>query len=238
MRTQFKAICVDEAGEASYLSGFIGVVLFKVWKVFANNEADVVKEPGEGGGLYCPYISINDDWIFKDADEQNIPIPPTYEEVTAAPKFKNVRFKIANHRDEEMFFWFLKLRGLYIMYWISACNILGIKAEQFRGVSHQKDIAFVSDTIFRCIALGLNCDYITDVNIGRKFLKLELGAIICIQSVKEADAPLIQWCFSRNIHLPSRFIEKVNRTEETPHSLLERFRWRASRKAIAESSRW
>ena len=64
---QVKAICVDEAGEASYLSGFIiGVVLFKVWKVFANNEADVVKEPGEGGGLYCPYISINgrDDCIF------------------------------------------------------------------------------------------------------------------------------------------------------------------------------
>ena len=64
---QVKAICVDEAGEASYLSGFIGVVLFKVWKVFANNEADVVKEPGKEGGLYCPYISINgrDDWISK-----------------------------------------------------------------------------------------------------------------------------------------------------------------------------
>ena len=27
---QVKAICVDEAGKASYLSGFIGVVLFKV----------------------------------------------------------------------------------------------------------------------------------------------------------------------------------------------------------------
>ena len=56
---QVKAICVDEAGEASYLSGFIGIVLFKVWKVCANNEADVVKEP-------CPYIAINgrDDWIF------------------------------------------------------------------------------------------------------------------------------------------------------------------------------
>ena len=161
---QVKAICVDEAGKASYLSGFIGVVLFKVWKVFANNEADVVKEPGKEGGLYCPYISINgrDDWIFKDVDEQNIPIPPTYEEVTAAPKFKNVRFKSANHRDEEMFFWFLKLRGLYIMYRIwTACNILGIKAEQYRGVSHQKDIAVVSDTILRCIALGLNCDYMT-----------------------------------------------------------------------------
>ena len=47
---QVKAICVDEAGEASYLSGFVGVVLFKVWKVFANNEADVVKEPGKQGG--------------------------------------------------------------------------------------------------------------------------------------------------------------------------------------------
>ena len=152
--------------------------------MFANNEADVVKEPGKEGGLYCPYISINgrDDWIFKDVDEQNIPIPPTYEEVTAAPKFKNVRFKSANHRDEEMFFWFLQLRGLYIMYRIwTTCNILGIKAEQFRGVSHQKDIAFVSDTILRCIALGLNCDYMTfyrtDVNIGRKFLKLELGSL-------------------------------------------------------------
>ena len=39
---QVKATCVDEAREASYLSGFIGLVLFKVWKVFANNEADVV----------------------------------------------------------------------------------------------------------------------------------------------------------------------------------------------------
>ena len=29
-------------------------------------------------------------------------------------------------------------------------------------------------------------------NIGRKFLKLELGAIICIQNVKKIDAPLIQ----------------------------------------------
>ena len=56
---QVKAICVDEAGEASCLSRFIGVVLFKVWKVFANNEADVVKEPGKEGGLYCPYISFN-----------------------------------------------------------------------------------------------------------------------------------------------------------------------------------
>ena len=199
---QVKAICVDEAGKASYLSGFIGVVLFKVWKVFANNEADVVKEPGKEGGLYCPYISVNgrDDWISKDVDEQNIPIPPTYEEVTAAPKSKNVRFKSANHRDEEMFFWFLQLRGLYIMYRIwTACNILGIKAEQFRGVSHQKDIAFVSDTILRCVALGLNCDYMTfyrtDVNIGRKFLKLELGAIIC---GKEVDTPFIQWCYSNH----------------------------------------
>ena len=125
-----------------------------------------------------------------------------------------MRFKSANHRDEEMFFWFLKLRGLYIMYRIwTACNILGIKAEQFRGVSHQKDIAFVSDTILRCIALGRNCDYMTfyrtDVNIGRKFLKLELGA----------DTPLLRSPMvlfeSRNIHLPSRFIEKINRTEET-----------------------
>ena len=124
-----------------------------------------------------------------------------------------------------MFFWFLKLKGLHIMYrtW-TACDILGIKAEQFRGVSHQKDIAFVSNTIFRCIALGHNCDYMTfyrtDVLIGRKFLKVELGAIVCVQSVKEVDTPLIQWCFTRNIHLPSRYIEKINRTEETPHSLL------------------
>ena len=161
---QVKAICVDESGEASYLSGFIGIVLFKVWKVFANNEADVVKEAGKGGGVYCPYIAINgrDDWIFNGANEQSIPAPPTYNEVVAAPKFRNVRFKSANHRDEEMFFWFLKLKGLHIMCRIwTACDILGIKAEQFRGVSHQKDIAFVSDTIFRCIALGLNCDYMT-----------------------------------------------------------------------------
>ena len=150
---QVKAICVDEAGKASYLSGFIGIVLFKVWKVFANNEADVVKEPGKEGGLYCPYILISgrDDWIFKDVDESNVLIPPTYEEVTAAPKFRNVRFKSASHRDEEMFFWFLKLRGLYIIY-RTACN----KAEQFRGVSHQKDIAFISDTIFRRPQLQLH----------------------------------------------------------------------------------
>ena len=50
-----------EAGEASYLSGFIGGVLFKVWKVFASNEADVVKEPGKEGGLDCPYIYGRDD---------------------------------------------------------------------------------------------------------------------------------------------------------------------------------
>ena len=166
---------------------------------FASNEADVVKEAGKRGGLYCPYIAINgrDDWIFNEVDEQNIPIPPTYDKVAAAPKFGNVRFKSAKHRDEEMFFWFLKLKGLYIMCRIwTACNILGIKAEQFRGVSHQKDIAFVSDTIFRCIALGLNCDYMTfyrtDVLIGRKFLKIELGAIICVQSAEEVDTPLIQ----------------------------------------------
>ena len=47
-------------------------------KVFANNEADVVKEPGEGGGLYCPYIAINgrDDWIFKEVDEQTFQSRP------------------------------------------------------------------------------------------------------------------------------------------------------------------
>ena len=126
-----------------------------------------------------------------------------------------------------MFFCFLKLRGLYKMYQIwTAWNTLGIKAEQFRGVSYAKDIAFVSDTIFCCVALGLNCDYMTfyrtDVNIGRKLLKLELGAIVCIQGVKEVDTPLIQGRYSRNVHLPLRFIEKINWTEETPQSLLER----------------
>ena len=55
---QVKAICVDESGEASYLSGFMGIVLFKVWKVFANNEADLVKEASKGGGVYCPYIAM------------------------------------------------------------------------------------------------------------------------------------------------------------------------------------
>ena len=242
---QVKAICVDEPGEASYLSGFIGVILFKVWKVFANNEADLVKEAGKAGGIYCPYIAINgrDDWIFTEVDEQNIPVPPTYDEVVAAPKFRNVRFQSANHRDEETFSWSLKLRGLYMMYRIwTACYTLGIRAEQFRGINHQKDIAFVRDTIFRCIALGLNCDYMpfyrTDVLIGRKHLKVDLAAIICVQGVKEVDTPLIQWCYHRNTHLPSRYIEKINRTEETPHSLLERFRWRASRKAITASSHW
>ena len=70
---QVKAICVDESGKASYLSGFIGIVLFKVWKVFANNETDVVKEAGKGGGIYCPYIAINgrDDWIFTEVDEHS-----------------------------------------------------------------------------------------------------------------------------------------------------------------------
>ena len=184
-------------------------------QVFARNE------------LYCS-INGRGDCIFKEVDDANIPIPPTLEEVTAAPKFKNVRFTSANHRDEEMFFWSLKLRGLYITYRIwTACNILGIKAEQFRSVSHLKDITFISDTIFRCIALGLNCDFMTfhrtDVRIGRKFLKLELCAILCIQNVKELDTPLIQCCYSHNIHLPSRFLEKLDRTEETPHSLIENF---------------
>ena len=162
---QVKAICVDEPGEASYLSGFIGIILFKVWKVFANNEADLVKESGKGGGTYCPYIAINGrgDWMFTEVGEQNIPVPPTYDEVVAAPKFRNVRFQSANHRDEETFYWSLKLRGLHMMYRIwTACNIRGIKGEQFRGINHQKDIAFVRDTIFRRIALGLNCDYMTE----------------------------------------------------------------------------
>ena len=56
---QVKAICVDEPGEASYLSGFIGIILFKVWKVFAHNEADLVKEAGKGGGVYCPYRRLD-----------------------------------------------------------------------------------------------------------------------------------------------------------------------------------
>ena len=205
-------------------------------------QADLVKEAGKGGGIYCPYIARKweDDWIFTEVDEQNIPVPPTYDEVVAAPRFRNVRFQSANHRDEETFYWSLKLRGLRMMYRIwTACNILSIKAEQFRGINHQKDIAFVSDTIFRCIALGLNCDYMTfyrtDVLIGRNFLK---AAIICVQGVKEVDTPLTQWCRYRNTHLPTRYIEKINRTEETPDSLLERFRWRASRKAITASSHW
>ena len=105
----------------------------------------------------------------------------------------------------------------------TACNILGIKADQFRGVSHQKDIAFVSDTIFRCIALGLNCDYMTfyrtDVNIGRKFLKIELGAVICVQGVKEVDTPPIQWCYSRNIHLPRAYREDQSDRGDTTRSI-------------------
>ena len=54
-----KAICVDEPLEASYLSGYIGIILFKMWTVFSNNEADPVKNAGKGGGIYCPYIAIN-----------------------------------------------------------------------------------------------------------------------------------------------------------------------------------
>ena len=54
---QVKAICVDEPGEASYLSGFIGIIRFKVQKVFANNEADLVKEAGKAGGIYGPHTS-------------------------------------------------------------------------------------------------------------------------------------------------------------------------------------
>ena len=89
----------------------------------------ILKECVQGGG--------RDDWIFKEVDEQNIPTPPTYDEVTAAPKFRNARFKSASHKNEEC-----------VMY------RLGTKAEQLRGVSHEKDIAFVSDTIFKCVALA------------------------------------------------------------------------------------
>ena len=66
---QVKAICVDEPNEASYLSGFIDIILFKVWKVFANNEADSVKDAGKGGGMYCPYIAVNgrDDMLLSSA---------------------------------------------------------------------------------------------------------------------------------------------------------------------------
>ena len=104
-----------------------------------------------------PFLG-RDDWVFSEVDEQNIPVPPTYDEVVAAPKFRNARFQSASHRGKETVYWSLKLRGLYMMYRIwTACNILGIKAEQFRGITRQKDIAFVSDTIFRCVALGLNC---------------------------------------------------------------------------------
>ena len=84
---QVKAICVDEPNEASYLSCYVGVILY-IWKVFANNEADPIKPAGKGGGIYCPYIAIDarDDWIFKEVDDQNIPLPPTYDEVVDAPK--------------------------------------------------------------------------------------------------------------------------------------------------------
>ena len=145
-------------------------------------------------GIYCPYIAINgrDDWTFTEVDKENIPVPPTYDEVVAAPRFKNVRFQSANHRDEETFYWSLKLKGLHLLYRIwTAGNVIGVKAEQFRGINQQKDTAFVSDTVFRCIALGPNCDYMTfyrtDVSIGRKFLKTNLAAIICVQSAKEVD---------------------------------------------------
>ena len=45
-----------------------------------------------------------------------------------------MRFKSANTGAKKCFFWFLKLRGCTI--W-TACNILGINARQFRGVSHR-----------------------------------------------------------------------------------------------------
>ena len=38
-------------------------------------------------------------------------------------------------------------------------------------------------------------------------------------SANHLDAPLIQWCYYRNIHLPSRYIETINRTEERRHNL-------------------
>ena len=83
-----------------------------------------------------------------------------------------------------------------------------LKAEQFRGINYQKDTAFVNDMTFRRIALAFNCDYMTfyrtDAHIGRKFLKIDLAAMICAQSAKEVDNLLIQWCYYRDVHLPSR----------------------------------
>ena len=139
---------------------------------------------GKGGGIYCPYSAINgwDDWIFTEVDEQNIPVSPTYDEVVAVPKFRNVRFQSANHGD------------LLVP---EAERVSDLDRLQYAS-NHQKDTAFVCDTIFRCIALGHNCDYMTfyrtDVIIGRKVLKVDL-AMICVQSVKEVDTPLTQWCY-------------------------------------------
>ena len=90
MRTQFTS-CKSKpsalTSPARHHTSLASHRAFKVWKVFANNEADVVKEAGKGGGVYCPYIAINgrDDWVFNEVDEQNIPVPPTYNEVVAAP---------------------------------------------------------------------------------------------------------------------------------------------------------
>ena len=67
----------------------------------------------------------NNDWIFTEVDKENIPVPPTYDEVVAAPKFKNVRVQSANHRDEETFYWSLKLKGLYLMYRIWTASYQG-----------------------------------------------------------------------------------------------------------------
>ena len=106
---------------------------------------------------------------------------------------------------------------MYLMYRIwTACNILGIKAEQFRGINHQKDTAFICDTIFRCIALGLNCDYMTfyrtDVLIGRKFLKVDFAAVELEAGtsrtgfVKFAMLQLeLEACTSRTRLVPQRF---------------------------------
>ena len=84
---QVKAICVDETGKASYLSGFIGVILFKVWKVFANNEADVVKEPAKkadyivptsrstGGTIGCSKMSTKRTFQSRRPTKRSLPLP-------------------------------------------------------------------------------------------------------------------------------------------------------------------
>ena len=73
----------------------------------------------------------------------------------------------------------------------------------------------MSDIACRCTALAFNCDYLT--------LKMDLGSIICLMT-KSALIP-------QKINLLARHVSKLSNSCESPCSLLEKFKWRASRLA-------